>query len=172
MSKTMEARPTEYKGIRYRSKSEAMFARWLEISIGEEFNFDRLNCGGRCGAGGFVYEPSFLTIGEWTPDFFRWAIHTSKATYPSVYGTSIEYKPSKPTITYLDEFAIRCSALTEIAPYPCSYELYYGGFFDKPAGLILWDADYGIHEAPHYEFNWIGGHAPEVMATRFDLEAA
>lgn len=78
----LEARPTEYAGIVFRSKSEAVLARALDLHPG-------------C-AGNWVYEPEmFATSDGWKPDFyFRMVLSDS------IWSGIVEYKPSPPTETY------------------------------------------------------------------------
>lgn len=75
-----EARPTEYKGVRFRSKSEATFARTLDIAGTD-----------------WAYEPQPEEGGHsW--DFLIWPGRLSSHCFP----TMVEYKPSRPTDTYID----------------------------------------------------------------------
>jgi len=168
---TMQARPTEYNGVRYRSKSEAMFARYLELTIDREFSRKNANCGANCRRGGFIYEPEFLRLDDWTPDFFFWQVYASKHAEPAITGSAIEYKPARPTETYVDEFDRRCCALSEKAPYYCSYELYWGGFFGGESGLIVWAPGYGPF-VESSESGWTESFGDAIRSTRFDLEAA
>ena len=86
-------------------------------------------------------------------------------------GSSIEYKPSKPTCAYVREFGERSSAVIERAPIGCAFELYWGGFYEGESGLIIWSPDCGAFDVPD-ESNWSVNFRDEVLATRFDLEAA
>lgn len=162
-------RPTEYKGIRYRSKSEAMFARFLELTIETEFSRNALSRNNF--RGGFVYEPQWLSLGEYIPDFFFWQVYASKHSEPAIYGSAIEYKPARPTATYIDEFGKRCCALSEMAPHYCSYELYWGGFFGGESGLVVWTPG-SIPFVESSESGWAERFGEQIRGTRFDLEAA
>jgi len=71
-------KPTEYKGIVFDSKSEAIFARALDLSGAE-----------------WKYHPPQHCGHEW--DFL-----VSSSTRPEI-PTLIEYKPSMPTNTYVDQ---------------------------------------------------------------------
>lgn len=90
--KISEARPTEYDGVVFRSKSEAIMARNLDLT-------------------GFVweYEPKKLSLQDgWRPDF--WVVFPRKLTKsPTIIQVVMEYKPSKPTDTYIKELMRRFS---------------------------------------------------------------
>lgn len=75
----MKAIPTEYKGTVFRSKSEAIFARAVDMC--------------RCFSATWQYEPDFLVPG-YTPDF--------KITFFNTVSIFLEYKPTKPTKTYVN----------------------------------------------------------------------
>lgn len=93
MATELKARPTEYKGIRFRSKSEAVFARCLDLSPV---------------ASGWIYEPftgmdvphqwDFSVVVEEHCICHACRQHTSKTKH-----LLIELKPSEPTRTYIDE---------------------------------------------------------------------
>jgi hypothetical protein len=168
----MEAVPTEYKGIRYRSKSEAMFARYLELRNDAEFISSRLNVGQKCGAGGFIYEPKFLLLDDgWTPDFLWWAVYGSVASEPTLHASVVEYKPKVPTKTYLDAFLEHTQRLWGSMSYSPSYELYYGNFFTGTCGLFH-VSDGRLEHVVGDEANWLEGYQDTILKTRFDLEAA
>jgi hypothetical protein len=98
-----KAKPTEWNGIRFRSKSEAKFAAFLTA---QGFSW--------------IYEPllSHFDIQwkdqreEWRPDFV--IIH-ARDNVP-VFNV-VEYKPRRPTKTYMDELAKSYVAST------CSHNL-------------------------------------------------
>jgi hypothetical protein len=100
MKRNLEASPTEYRGVVYRSKSEAMFARYLEIA---ERQCDRCLV---------YYEPKSLLVDGWTPDFLVTEIFQSiDFGCVRVESFVIEYKPSRPTKTYIKKFVARCDVL-------------------------------------------------------------
>jgi hypothetical protein len=171
----MTARKTEYRGVVYRSKSEAMFARWLELVLQAESE-----CSNACF--GFEYEPR-LEVDRWTPDFLVWEV-TPPEPFPAMRYTLIEYKPSRPTDTYVEEFRQRCERL--LATYDergwieisrqCDCELYYGSIWTEQRGYIECISDFGpdvaynIQIAQETEWNWLGAHEDAVRRTRFDLK--
>lgn len=86
---------TEYKGVVYRSKSEAIFSRaWGQChKWGPESNLQ--------------YEPEFASIPNYTPDF----AYCSFTSFGKWIFTVIEYKPRRPTVTYISQFAERLKAI-------------------------------------------------------------
>jgi hypothetical protein len=176
MRSELKARPTEYKGVVYRSKSEALFARWLELR--EEVT-------------GFVYEPDF-PLEEWSPDFLFWSIRKPSGyafleklvacydkiesvnwSLPSLSLVYVEYKPAMPTQTYLDRWVKVCDCYTtyiarnsNFFPDDFRFELYVGGFYNTAVKIIAEPGDY--HED---EFIWLTDEDRELcLDTRFDLE--
>lgn len=165
-----QARPTEYKGIVYRSKSEAMFARYLEL----RFNPDD---DGSCG---FIYKPAGFDVGGWIPDFLMWGVRTGTLyghEIPHTTYTLIEYKPSRPTATYIAEFAMRCETilgrldekgLCEFSRR-CDYQINYGSVFSSGRGAICFETGVDGYSFDHGG-DWLGPFIDEIRATRFDLE--
>lgn len=77
--------PTDYRGVRFRSKSEAIFVRNLEL-IGYTI---------------WEYEPRFYRLSDgWSPDF--WAVGQNFKKH-IILSLLIEYKPSNVTDAYLDK---------------------------------------------------------------------
>jgi hypothetical protein len=157
--------PTEYKGTVYRSKSEAMFARFLELS-GEDF----------------FYEPQHELFETFKFDFITFCTDTPGRNsnngfhffFPQFTACIVEYKPKKPTATYVELFMSKSTELIEKL-----YErtglcgtfgatLYYGSIFNIDRGVFIWQPDkQHIHRAT----DWIGQLEDEIKNTRFDLEA-
>jgi hypothetical protein len=176
-----EARPTEYKGILYRSKSEAMFARWLELRASSWVR--EVSCSGplfsggfnRCQAG-FEYEPEWLEIDGWKPDFMEWYVANNscnKRQYPTMVYSVIEYKPSRPTDAYIQTFATRCKKLIiELEAerqqeflYRASWEIYYGSVFNLDRGRI----EFMSGDIIWNNQDWLEEYEEAIKATRFDL---
>jgi len=165
-------RITEYKGVVYRSKSEAMFARWLELAYGDEIG------------SGFIYEPKGYSVGRWNPDFLLWFVTNPKSNphselnFPVIYRSIIEYKPSIPTETYVQEFYNRCSniiakfkssGVAEISSF--DFTLCYGSVYSKNRGYFEfwpWSKDVG---GCHFATDWLENYEQKIRATRFDLES-
>jgi hypothetical protein len=73
----MKARPTEYRETVYRSKTEAILARALDLA-------------GYI----YIYEPEFIDMDGWTPDFMA---------FNGDHDLTIELKPKAPTDTYKEQ---------------------------------------------------------------------
>lgn len=101
-------RTTEYKGVVFRSKSEACLAKWFE---------DR----------GFLwsYEPKEFTVGNYTPDF----VVCFKASNNTLPRFVVEYKPSEPTMTYMEGRASDLYQLTQLTATP--FAVLCGSFFEN-----------------------------------------
>lgn len=158
---TLEAIPTEYKGIVYRSKSEAMFARYLELRYSEEGD-----------PFGVVYEPKHLqTLDGWVPDFLVWQVENTCVWIPQLIVTVYEYKPSKPTETYLQRFKHRCQEIQNRTDTHIVFCLLFGSVFSSERGSFwpLWE-DHPTKG--HSRIDWLGCFSNEIKATRFDLVEA
>lgn len=92
MKPQIKAIPTEYRGIQFKSKSEAVFARNLDISRYQEHSsFDVA----------WEYEPEWMkTKSGWVPDFA--IFYNIPIMEMGISFYIIEYKPSMPTKTYME----------------------------------------------------------------------
>lgn len=88
--------PTEYRGVRYRSRHEASFALLLDMQ-----------------GNNFMYEPAEFRVNAWTPDFVTWrtAGHVPGLQFPRF--TVIELKPVRPTLTYAQGLANNVQVLQQ-----------------------------------------------------------
>lgn len=117
-----KARPTEWRGTRYRSKSEAMMARHLSS-----------------GRWDVIYEPEWLRVDGYVPDFVcRQVIDIPgcQQLRPRLYHqlTVIEYKPAAVTATYMEELADRFSAIRARdarSVYWWDFTLWVGSFWES-----------------------------------------
>jgi hypothetical protein len=157
-------RPTEYKGVVYRSKSEAMFARFLELQVSGR----RL--------GGFCYEPNEMEIDGWIPDFLGWSL-SKRSNRPCITYSLFEYKPKTPTATYLESLAKKIHRIVDAAealPAYCgvSLSVFCGGFFGpavflSPTKLAprCWRFQQEVID------DWLPADVLQtIKQTRFDLE--
>lgn len=102
MGTQLEARPTEYKGIRFRSKSEAVFARCLDTSQI---------------VSGWIYEPDI----DGSPHPWDFSVVVMENAYCNHCKSMsrqprhllIEYKPSGVTRTYYDNLIERTREFSE-----------------------------------------------------------
>lgn len=167
----LDAVPTEYKGVRYRSKCEAMFARWLDLS-----NEELLSVPLNWKAFGYEYEPDGMDVDGWKLDFLSWRVHSSvnKSTgflIPTIFYEFIEYKPSKPTGAYLETLGNRFDKLqAKLAFYDglvvrSSFSCYCGSTFSEIRDCI----NYVDGEWEWSGYDWLINFESDVKSTRFDL---
>jgi hypothetical protein len=150
MSNEIKARKTEYCGVQFKSKSEAIFARALHI-LGYLW----------------AYEPEHLRwINGYVPDFIVSHLFSN---------TIIEYKPKMPTATYIENMkSISYEICREhgipfiivvIDPYNCSD--------DNEIEIIqLWPENYKswTKSAFHRTKNNLKKAISQAMEYRYDLE--
>ena len=105
----IKAIPTDYSDTRFRSKSEAIFARAMDLT---EIRWE--------------YEPDIWT--DYTPDF---AVHLETEYFKYKVSYLIEYKPSEPTQAYVE----RLQQLTLPQEFEEFY-LVYGNTYDQTVGFI------------------------------------
>lgn len=192
MQNTRKANPTDYKGIRYKSKCEAMFARYLELRI-EEFEnlyssdepFFSSNTFGN-GRGGFVYEPLSLqplrSNSNWNPDFLLWQMYCEPL--PDCHWEFIEYKPSKPTSAYCELMLRNASeAMQDYIGNELYIEewinadiyIYYGSVWTDRIGRIricptCRQSNMQGKIIQEYHYDWLDGFRNSILETRFDLD--
>lgn len=157
-------RPTEYRGITYRSKCEAMFARWLEHQYCPETQL-------------IQYEPRWASCGEYVPDFLTQSpvmLHHRDNTDIAKFATCIElieYKPSRPTSTYINDVSQKLLRIADevirerlSVPYVMCF-LYWGSVYSPDRGRV----NFGHTEHVYNEADWIGSHQDDLRHYRFDL---
>lgn len=167
MVAALKARPTEYKGICYRSKSEAMFARWLDLTR-SKWSLDSSKRRGAFGHGcGWIYEPDWLRVDDWTPDFYVW--HSLWVPTICIDIEIIEYKPSEPTESYVDEMCDRVGKMQ--LKLDEKMMVYYGSPYTAERGVISFvkHPDYGIQMVQN-EIDWIGVLSDALTEYRYDLK--
>jgi hypothetical protein len=172
---SLKAIPTEYRGVRYRSKSEAMFARWLELDAEEAmvlpFGFKSF---------GFEYEPKGICVDGWSLDFLRWRVQSRENTatgllIPTISYDFIEYKPSKPNATYLEVLGRRFRELQENLEFydglvcRSSFYCYYGSVFNNSRGRAQFDFS-GSFCCD--DDDWLDVFEEDIRDFRFDLEVS
>jgi hypothetical protein len=185
----MEATPTEYKGIKYRSKCEAMFAMHLELELEEGASIQQAisrEHGKRIthGSGGFEYEPQTLIEG-WNPDFLVWETFPASGwtassffhQVPTLDMRFIEYKPSIPTRSYIEKFAKGYSRWQKIASneslehfHRTRASIYYGSPYTKnrASGVGKIDICPNDDYCDDHE-DWGVNTFEQIFAYRFDL---
>ena len=144
----MKPTPTNFLGIRFRSRSEAMFALSLvksfEAAERHQRELSQENRIVRVGGGGFQYEPR-TWIEDWRPDFLAWNIvppslrivdHDQEdlIPMPALNIEFIEYKPSRPSESYVDRFVVnverwfwsRHNEHNQHDHHPFQFHIFYG----------------------------------------------
>lgn len=162
-------RPTEYAGTRFRSKSEAVFARCLELS-------------------GYTweYEPGEVAGHSW--DFLIDRKHLCGRDQERF--VFIEYKPSEPTASYIDSLTERMkhcpveSLLVYGSPWnPIGFSPYSKCYITYP--IFTHDGKYGwgdfnqhgdngedfLFSHRHYDSLAVDKYAFDAMSYRFDLKS-
>ena len=174
---TREATPTEYRGVRYRSKCEAMFAMHLWLELEEESSIDQFRSrydGERStvvGGGGFQYEPKTLVSGC-SPDFLVWRVsQPASPRFPVLQVEYIEYKPSRPTETYIQRFLDGMNRLRDLASEEFFARIVYGSPYTQNRESGLGEIIYSRGLVEHVVDDWGANTYEEILAYRFDLEA-
>lgn len=124
MSTILKPVPTEYKGIIFKSKSEAMYARYLDLL---DMNYSLLTVA-------WIYEPKWAEVNGWTPDFYVIIIlyPRDKNRIKSIHEFYIEYKPNEPTETYLKKCSKNFNSLGIDKPgIEINYVIHCVDFWEK-----------------------------------------
>lgn len=143
----LKARPTEYCGVRFRSKSEAIFARVLDI-------------------GGYFweYEPKIFCSSEWKPDF--WVIHQHRHPKKEIASILLEYKPRRPTETYLEQLSVKAMPASQLGHQV--WLIACSPFNDDDPRLFALEED-GSWSRPNNGGPFIKSEFFEAAQYRFDL---
>lgn len=153
----MDARPTEFMGKVYKSKTEAMFAYILH---------SRLDVYSR-----FTYEEQrFKTDKGYIPDFVRYhGVNHFLADYIEI----LEVKPAIPNATYIKYLEEQFAWLRENDKYHfiSFYALYVFNPYNNVFDAVLMDLDTGKIEVEYLERPvWFDEkYFDEVLNYRFDL---
>lgn len=184
MTDRFVASPTEYRGVRFRSKSEAMFALWLDlessVNVAYKDEQRRLSEGFICvneGMEFWKYEPVLKFAPYFNVDFLSCTLSTGRAAYaPFLNYQFIEYKPSKPTKTYCEKFFLNYEETKEECERIGLHEvsrrssarIFYGSIFNTIRGVVGDDENTGFVDIK--DFDWLYGYEDEIRSYRFDLE--
>lgn len=142
---------TEYSGIVFRSRTEAQFARALNV-----------------GGNDWEYEPQWLT-GEdgQTPDFVVPSICDNRLVM-----RMMECKPSEPTETYKSELVRRAKSWIKILPCSSGLELFAASFYTME--FLAWYWNWTDEQWETWDFfealNLSRSQLEEIKHTRFDLK--
>lgn len=127
----MQARRTEYRGVVFDSKSEAVFARCLDMVHVR-----------------WEYHPEVESDHQW--DFMVYDIPAGRDGKP--VSAIIEYKPAEPTDTYIEEL------IQSLAVNPVESLLVYGNPWTGPLGDGDWDRcsyiTFPIFSSYYWKYGW------------------
>lgn len=149
---------TEYAGTVFRSKSEAMFARWIDIGP--------LNRK-------WIYEPDFLKVGDYVPDFLMWGIGESPHRTEHIVAEVVEYKPSLPTSSYINRLELIYPEIERLVAQkqsPVSFS------FDIAVGSVWNDVRCHFRRTKstrkfrRIDYDWLGEYINQIKSYRFDLQ--
>lgn len=137
--------PTEYRGIRFRSKCEAVFARNLDLNSVL-----------------WEYEPTLYTDWGYVPDFR--ICKQAKGRVGMTDGI-IEYKPTDVTQTYLDNLSYKISTFPTLAQNIFGFVVACGNAYEKqPRHAYVLDGHW--KKVPT---TWMFQRIEEASTFRFDL---
>lgn len=165
---SLKAVPTEYRGVRYRSKSEAMFALNLDVC---RSSFSRTQfCEMQWWESIWVYEPNFEWLNGFSCDFLlSWILFDSERLL--INQRLVEYKPSKPTKTFCDnyfgKFFKHCAATENQPNTQRQASIFYGSVYKEDRGIVRCCKE--DDEVEFLDLNWIFDDA-KLLSYRFDLE--
>lgn len=174
-------RPTEYRGILFDSKSEAQFARFLELR--HEDTASSFSCDGEQFIantfgnmlGGFTYHPELFRQGDYVPDFLRWHVACGETGMVAINYELIECKPSEPTKVYIKEFFGRSDFFFEKAKLlygergadRLTVSIYFGNSWNESRGRYMKSISNRITED---RWDWLQPFEERVCSFRYDLE--
>jgi hypothetical protein len=168
MKSKLTPTPTEYRGIRFRSKCEAMFALNLDVcrsSFRRKEHFEM-----QWWEAIWTYEPKFEWLNGFSCDFLLTWIGLENEKLWTDHRL-VEYKPSKPTktfcINYFRKF-FKYRDSTEKQPNTQREALiFYGSAYNEDRGVVRWRTE--DEELEFFEFDWIHDDT-KLLHHRFDLE--
>ena len=179
---SFRAIPTEYKGILYRSKSEAMFARYLELSTSCNDYFEAYKEGNVFGRGaGFIYKPRGICTDHWHADFLTWELSPLSGILgtqvPVAHYEIIDYKPDVPTKAFLKRFQNNATEISRVFvergaeefAYRSSWSVYFGSVYTKKRGVLTCIPLSVESDLQDRDDDWLALYEDEVSSTRFDL---
>lgn len=168
---SLTPRVTQYHGVQFRSKSEAVFARCLDLA-GIEWTYEPfegkddppgmhqwdflLFLKAECLATAIVGNHSFLADHHWIE---------SRAWF-------VEYKPSRPTDAYVQELFDRVMNARDERMHPGNFAIIYGspwqsGFYEQIVLLLNKEEPLSKFKPSRLEF--ISEFVSEALRYRFDI---
>jgi len=155
-----EAVPTQYAGVLFRSKSEALFARTLEL-LGYAW----------------IYEPEWLRCADgYVPDFMYIPAAGDRSFAMDMKIFVTEYKPHRPTHAYLDQLRKHELEIEARSPgWIGMFDCVYGSFFEKAPVLcsVFFDCSGKLIERSGSTHPWCNtATLLEAKRYRFDIDPA
>lgn len=150
----MEARRTEYKGRVFASKAEARFALFLDEQ-----------------GKNWWYEPKTLRLPDgYVPDFMLLELKNGVYDHddnpqPMNFCLSmvvIEYKPKRPTQTYIDELALRFKEIGDLIFSEKTLDEMLGCAVNVDMEIMV--GGMGYEEAEHLSMSWCGPYGTTWIA--------
>lgn len=176
----MKAIPTEYEGVRYRSKCEAQFAYWLHhinraIDIYVCADGERKQRITQSGCTGFEYEP--VLVNGFNCDFMVWRLQIKdRSVLPQSFITFIEYKPSRPTDTYISNWVEKVHHTLDsmessgVDTSKMCFCIYYGSVYTESRGVVrVGMPERAISDSSH---DWCGVLRDLMLSYRYDLQGS
>lgn len=145
MSDPFAPKQTSYKGVVFRSKTEAIYARVFDL-IGWTWEYEPE-------IPGWPHRPDFLMAGKYKGG--------------EVCLFVVEIKPAKPTKSYLD--SIERSAAQFATGFRSDSIVLFGNPWDRGDGMVIKMADGKWLDPEPVE--WLMGFLIEALDYRFDLES-
>lgn len=142
----MEARKTEYRGVVFASKAEARFALFLDVQKKNwwyEPESLRLDCG---------YIPDFLLM-ELTEDEDVEDVANQRRNF-GLELTLIEYKPKRPTQTYVEELAVRFKTIGDRLYSEKTLDMMQGCVVNAHMAIMV--GGMGYEKAEYLSISWCG----------------
>lgn len=158
----MIARETEYKGIVFKSKSEAQLAYIYDLD-NINFNLIRLL--------NYQYEPhNFITKDGYIPDFLRITVYKD-SPFPINYDI-IEYKPTMPNKIYLKYLEKQFTEISQKDGYNFidGYLLYFGSIYNRDISCLMFRKEEMKFGSESFILSWITKEYYDMVSKyRFDL---
>jgi hypothetical protein len=175
----VKATPTEFLGVKFRSKSEAMFALWLQLRRTELKD----PCFMTHRNALWTYEPKIDWLPGFSCDFHLCWLEPKDIKCGNFLPVHrfIEYKPTRPTETYcenmLQKFVDACSessAQSKVLQHQNELlriewpTIYFGSVYNEDRGFVFT----GPSGIKFHKTDWIGSLQDEILNYRFDLHEA
>lgn len=158
----MEARKTEYKGIVFKSKSEAQLAYIFDLWREDNKNISIESN---------EYEPiKFKTSSGYIPDFIRTQVYKD-SVFP-IYIKIVEYKPVKPNKTYIEYLSNQFAEILNKDGYRFidAYLLYFGSVYHENISCMMFDINTKKLDVDYFHVDWITKeYYDKAKLYRFDL---